>query len=645
MDYDKNTIIAFILIFVVLIAYWWLNAPQRDRQQIVETEVLSTDSLHTDSTLFKIKKDTTQVTAVKEVKSDSVSKISFDKTENFPFLGQAIESGKDIIIDNSVYRSIINSKGAVIKSWRLKKYAKPNSEKVNGVIQEEDWVELIAPNEYFDSFFKTSYLQDYEQYDFGNLGLFFPTKQGAQDTSPLEFMIEDSRTQIALSENNLTDSLVYSLKLANGGSIKKKYKFYYGKYDFDLTVELNQMDELLNNSYYRIEWKSGLSPTESDVSDDLNYAKGYVRTGKEIIKEDVHDDDEEAKQVTGKIDWIGTTTKYFAVSIIPEFTNQKDYQLIDANIDGQKVVINPDLDYSWKKFKLGLKVPTYSAAHISHDYKVFLGPLDYFELKKYDNKMEGMIDLGYKFLRPIGVAILYAFVKLHSFIPNYGLVIIIFSILIKIILYPLTKKSYASMKKMQELQPALNELKEKHKDPRKLQQAQMRLYKERGVNPVGGCLPMLLQMPLLFALYWVFRNTIELRGEPFIWWISDLSMPDTLFTLPFSIPMYGNKFNVLPLLMGVSMIFQQQMTMKDPKQKAMVYIMPVFMILIFNRLSSGLNLYYTLFNVFSMVQQVFSKTNDKKDNVIEEKAPVTQPVAKRESISRTKRISRRKKRQ
>ena len=169
------------------------------------------------------------------------------------------------------------------------------------------------------------------------------------------------------------------------------------------------------------------------------------------------------------------------------------------------------------------------------------------------------------------------------------------------------------MHRMQTLQPKLNELKEKYsKDPKKLNSETMKLYKEEGVNPVSGCLPQMLQMPLLIGIFIVFRNTIELRGAEFFWWIKDLSAPDTILSLPFAIPFYGSLVNVLPIVMGVTMFLQQKMTMKDPKQKAMVYIMPIFFTLIFNSFPSGLNLYYTLFNIFSIAQQKWAPV--KKDD-------------------------------
>jgi YidC/Oxa1 family membrane protein insertase len=241
---------------------------------------------------------------------------------------------------------------------------------------------------------------------------------------------------------------------------------------------------------------------------------------------------------------------------------------------------------------------------------VYLGPLDQSILSDYKIGLHKLVlSHGWyeRTFRVISLPIVSFLKFMYLFIPNYGVVIIIFSILIKILVYPLTKKSYRSMKEMSKLQPLLLELKEKYKgDPQRYQKETMKLYKEHGVNPMGGCLPILLQLPLLAALFTVFRSTIQLRGASFIpGWIDDLSRADTVFILPFSLPFYGNQFNVLPVLMTVSMIIQSKMTIQDPKQKAMIYIMPIFMLFLFNQFPSGLNLYYTLFNVWTILQQKF----------------------------------------
>jgi len=164
--------------------------------------------------------------------------------------------------------------------------------------------------------------------------------------------------------------------------------------------------------------------------------------------------------------------------------------------------------------------------------------------------------------------------------------------------YPLTHKTYESTAKMQQLQPKIAALREKYgRDQQRLSKETMRLYKEEGVNPLGGCLPMVLQMPIFFALYNLFGRTIELRQAPFIWWIKDLSVPE-------SVNLMGFDLRVLPILMGLAMLVQQKMTMKDPKQAMLVYLMPAMMIFVFWRMSSGLVLYWTVFNVLTIGQQL-----------------------------------------
>ena len=209
--------------------------------------------------------------------------------------------------------------------------------------------------------------------------------------------------------------------------------------------------------------------------------------------------------------------------------------------------------------------------------------------------------MGWAIIRPISRGIMLLLTALHKYIPNYGFILILFSVLVKIVVYPLTKKSYQSTRKMQEVQPQIKALREKHKnDPQKLNKATMALYKEFGVNPMGGCLPMLLQMPLLFALFQVFRSTIELRGAPFIFWITDLSAPDTLMEIG------GFPINILPLFMAVTMILQQSMMPTQAgQQKSMMYAMNIMFLFIFYRFPSGLNLYYTLFNILTILQQKY----------------------------------------
>jgi YidC/Oxa1 family membrane protein insertase len=255
-----------------------------------------------------------------------------------------------------------------------------------------------------------------------------------------------------------------------------------------------------------------------------------------------------------------------------------------------------------KDYDYALFMPLQRDGGEGHHFKVYVGPLKYSILKSYKIDLHRMMDLGWKWVvEPFSLVSLSLFNFIHQYIPNYGVVIVIFSVLVKLILNPLTRRTTRSMKEMQLLQPKIAELREKYqKDPQRLNQETMKLYSEHGVNPLGGCLPTILQMPLLFALFSVFSSAIELRQAPFVLWIKDLSASDTITTLPGNIPL-----NILPLFMGLTMFLQQKMTATDPKQKAMLYLMPEVFTFMFYGLPSGLTLYYSLFNVMSLVQQKY----------------------------------------
>jgi YidC/Oxa1 family membrane protein insertase len=339
-----------------------------------------------------------------------------------------------------------------------------------------------------------------------------------------------------------------------------------------------------------------LSYTEPSLQDEVRYTKAYAYSGGETEALDVKENKTTRTRFSGQTLWTAIRTKYFAAAFIVE-NGCTGYQLngIGIPIGGRNY---------YKKFGMQVDLPI----EASNKIRLYLGPLDYTIIKNLGVKLENMMSLG-KILRPISKGVLWTFINLRKVIPNYGWVLIIFSLLIKIFLHPLTSRSMRSMKEMQKLQPKIEDLRLKYKnDPQKMSAEQMKLYKEHGVNPMGGCLPLLLQMPILIALFTVFRTTIELRHAPFIWWITDLSAPDTIYTLPFNIPLYGRHVNVLPIIMALSTILQQKMsgsTSSNPQQKMMMYLMPIMFFFMFNQFPSGLNLYYTLFNVLTVLQQKY----------------------------------------
>ena len=244
------------------------------------------------------------------------------------------------------------------------------------------------------------------------------------------------------------------------------------------------------------------------------------------------------------------------------------------------------------------------------DFRLYLGPLDYRYIKQYEG-LYGMVDYGWNafewITRPLARFIFIpTFALLSSLIPSYGLVIIVFCLLIKLVLFPITRVSYKSMAGMRELAPQMKEIKEKYKDnPQKQQQATMKLYKETGMNPLSSCLPMLLQYPIIIALWQFLQQSIDIRQQSFLW-APDLSAPDAILDLPFSIPFYGDYVAGFTVLMGVSLVIQmrvQSTPTSGMQQKMMMYGMPLVIFVVFNRLPSGLSLYYLFYNVFTAAQQ------------------------------------------
>jgi YidC/Oxa1 family membrane protein insertase len=340
---------------------------------------------------------------------------------------------------------------------------------------------------------------------------------------------------------------------------------------------------------------SGLSPTEKSIREETTYSEAKALQGTELLK--TKSDNTGLRE--GVTHWAAVHTKYFLMAIIPQ-----GFEARGAELKTDKIQIeHQNSRVPWKRFGVGISAPLETGKTTAQNYVVYLGPLDYLLLKAHNVQLEKVLNFGWSFIRPFSIAFMYALKYLYKIVGNYGWAIVIFSILIKVLLYPLTKKSYDSMRQMQELQPKLKALQEKYKEePQKLNAETMKLYKTHGINPMGGCLPMLLQMPILFALFNLFRTTIMFRQAGFLGLIKDLSTPDRI------IPLGGSMaLNVLPVLMGVTMFIQQKKTVTDPKQKFMSYFMSIFMIYIFYNLSSGLNLYYFMFNILTIAQDMIIK--------------------------------------
>ncbi len=411
-------------------------------------------------------------------------------------------------------------------------------------------------------------------------------------------LLNYSNRQDTIFLDSGTIELKYSLNNNDGlALINKIVSFSANKYINEHYYEINdEAFEYSNN--LELLWYGGLRPSEEKEDEDIAYGSGIISQAGET--EDIQAKDSEkniAREVfKGQTDWVAIRTKYFMSAIIAKdpgkyatlsehnesFGNRKHTPLYSASIG------------------YPLNVSTISSS-------IYLGPLDVDYLSQTDVSLDASMNWGFAPIRPISKGVLWVLKFMHNKLNlNYGLVLLLFAVLVRLITGPLTKKSYESSQNMQKIQPEIKKIQAKYKgDPQRLNKETMALYKLHKVNPLGGCLPIMLQMPLLWALFMVFRTTIEFRGAPFMLWISDLSKPDVVLTLPFSIPIYGDGVAILPLVMGATLLLTMRMSSAtmDKSQKPVMYFMNGFFILLFNTFPSGLNLYYTAYNMLSFFQQ------------------------------------------
>ncbi len=568
---DKQTTIGFILIGLVLIVWMWVQAPPPQEKQTAGVDsVEQTDREVRDSAKKPQVEREPAPRALPAVRQpDSLGRF-------FAHLQSGEE--KVLVVKTDLYAAEITTKGGLLRKWELADY--------------KTWDKYPVQLVEFESG--------------GDLSLLFTSSDGKLvNTRDLYFesAFAPWEKRELRGEEELTIELV--LRIDQRRRLIKRMTFVNGSYSFDVDWEFINLGDVITNYEFQVVWENGLRYAERNSVDESNYAMGYAYSGGEIVEVDASSFDEvESRDITGATAWVATRNKYFAVALLG-----RDGESQGGYVEGVRTRL-PNKGEK-ESYLLALKLPFKGTGRESAGITVYLGPLDYDIVRSYEQGLEEMMNLGAAWvIRPIAE---YVMIPLFSFlkmlIPNYGVVIIVFSFIIKIVLHPLSKTSMKSMRRMQALQPMMNEIREKHKDnPEKMNQQIMNLYKEYGVNPAAGCLPLLLQMPILFALWSVLRSSIELRQASFALWIQDLSVPDVIVTLPFQIPLLGmSEISGVALAMGVTMFIQQKMTVTDPRQKAMVWVMPIMLTLIFNSLPSGLNLYYFVFNLLSIVQQMWLK--------------------------------------
>ena len=603
---DKQTVFAFILIGALLILWMYLNAPEPQKQlpqKSNDTTVVNdtTAREHLQQRPEKVLQKKEE-TARKENKAPEDS-LKYGKYFTFP-----PKPVKIISLENDLVKMEFSTHGGNIVKYYLKKF--------------HNWYSAGVEDD-TANFYQT-HVQLIKASKGGDYDLSFVSIDGkAINTANLDFDFKLSKPEYKLTGNDSV-TVTFTLNIDVNKYIKKIFVFYGDKYSLESRVELRGMNNIISNNAYDLVWNNGIRFVEYNSVDEASYADASVYYGGDQVVVDASSVKEKKQEsFNGRIDWIAVRNKYFAAIIAPRDPSKVDGAYIEGS---RKDIANNGVV---ENYNVQLIVPFNNTDFAENTFTLYIGPVDYGILNKYGNNLSAIVDFGsffgLKFLvRPIAIYILLPlFNFLHLFIPNYGLVIIVFSLIIKFVLYPLTKSSYQSMKKMQLLQPKITEIKEKYKDdPQKVNKETMKLYSTYGVNPAGGCLPLILQMPIFIALWGLLKIAIDLRQQPFFWWIKDLSQPDVIYQLPFKLPIFGiDQISGLAVLMGVTTFIQQKMSVKDPKQQALVYVMPIFLTIMFMSFPSGLNLYYFMFNVFSIAQQYY--INHKHDGM--ELQPVKNP--------------------
>ena len=558
---DKNQVTGLLLIMAMLLGYQFFLAP-KDEPTKVNEKAKVTQSVSTPKTI------TPDTVALKAAAGD--------------FATAATGTAEDIVLENKDIKVVFSTLGGKVKQVLLKNY-----ETYNSFVAKKKEPLLI----FDESFDKVSFE--------------LPTTKGNIDLNKLYFS-DVKVNKNANPEKESAQSVSFTLSLANGQSITQSYTLAPSGFLLDQDVKLTGLDGILKNEAVKFNWLENVRPTEKDLTENRKATVNY------LLNED-EEFDQLAETPTGSkeetldkpLKWVSFKKKYFLSGFITKNAPIAKAQVLATANETDSVNIktlraNMDLDLADLKTGKG-------------NYQWYFGPNDYNIIKNVAPGFGKNVKLSYDIFLPITR---YVFVPLFNILEtvfnNYGLLIIALVLIIKFALLPLTYKSYVSMAKMRILQPELNAIKEKvGDDAAAQQQAQMKLYGEVGVSPLSGCVPVLATMPILMAVFMLFPNLINLRQQSFLW-ANDLSTFDSIATLPFSIPLYGNHISLFTLLMTVSSIaygyYNNQNTPDQTGQpidmKKMAYITPVIFMFVMNSLPAGMSFYYFVSNLVTIGQQI-----------------------------------------
>lgn len=586
---DKNSITGLLIIGAILVGFFFINKPSEEEIERQKTVRDSIVQVQNQKALEEAKRFETQETELKEqitseaIQAGALTLDSIDsaKLKNMygSFADAAQGENEFITLENELIKIKLATKGGRAYSVQLKEF------------QTYDTLPLRLFNG-----------------DSTIFGLNFFAENRSIVTNNM-FFTPVSEDKVVIVEGTDEKSVALRLYAEADKYIEYLYTLAPNSYQLDFDINIVGMDDIIsqNTNYLDLKWEIFVPQQEKGAENENNYSTIYYKYYEDEVDylSERSDDDEE---LATKVKWIAFKQQFFSSVLIAD-----DYLL-----NGKVKQI---------KFKEGEYLAHYSA-DISLPYdsrfsqtiplKFYFGPNHYYTLKEQNKEWElhKMVPLGWGIFGYVNrIAVIPVFNWLDNHIGNYGLIILILTILLKLVLFPLTFKSYISTAKMRVLKPQIDELSKKFSKDKAMekQQATMALYKKAGVNPMGGCLPMLVQMPILIAMFRFFPTSFELRQKGFLW-AEDLSAYDSILDLPFEIPFYGDHVSLFCLLMTVTTILytkmNNQMTASNaqmPGMKTMMYMMPVMFLFFFNNYASGLSYYYFLANLITFGQMALIK--------------------------------------
>ncbi len=561
MNFDRNTVFGFVALGILFIGYFYYNTQQQN--------VFLADKARKDSVL----QASQPKPAPQALLKDSLSVDALIKNVNVDgFKQSSVKEEQLTVVENDLMKIVFTNKGGQPKSVELKRFKNQGNKNVKLAATDFDKITYAINT----SNNKSVQIEDL----YFDHAVVVRSEDGSQVVS-FDLLAQNAATKV----------------------ITHQFIVKRDQYLFDFNIQLNGADKLLTQNSLNLIWQSKANKLEKDLAyEKLQTQVGYVTDGSFDYHNIGSGDD---KGFSKPINWVAVKQQFFSRVLIAKnkFSSGNMIWEVPDEKDSVSVV--------QVTANMKVQVPAGSSALVP--FSLYYGPNDYKILKSYNIEMENLVNFGqgiFAFVKYINRYFILPFFNFfQKYIGNFGIVILLMTICIRLIISPLTYSSYLSGAKMKMLRPEIQKLKDKYgSDQQQISMEQMKLFREAGVNPLGGCIPALLQIPIFFALYSFFNSSIALRGESFLW-AKDLSAYDSIMNLGFTIPFYGDHvslFTILAVITSFLITIYSMNMMPDqsnPMMKYMPYIFPPFMLFIFNSMPSALTWYYTVSNVITLIIQ------------------------------------------